>query len=82
MQKKQNMKKQKLVTIKEYLDLIKKAGVKLTRQALYVRREKGTIEFVIGGDTPEYKIDILMFPPKYFKIQQRGAKKKIKLTNK
>ena len=69
------MKKQKLVSISKYLIMLRSRGIKLTRQALYQRRERNVLEFVIGGNTPQFKIDINKYPPAQWKEEKRGPKK-------
>ena len=69
------MKKQNLVTLAQYLIMLRDRGVKISRQALYQRREREVLEFVIGGDSPGYKIDINKYPPAKWKEEKRGPKK-------
>ena len=69
---------QNLVTIAQYINLVeKKTKNRITPQALHARKMRGAIEFVIGGDTPEYKIDITKYPPGKYKKENRGRKKTI-----
>lgn len=69
------MAKQKLVTLTEYIQLVKEAtGLDISHQTLHGRRLRGALEFEIGGDTPDYKIDLVKFPPKKFKKEAPGRK--------
>lgn len=66
-----------LVTIAEYVKLVRKTdeGRNCTPQTIHRRRTNKTIEFVIGGDTPDYKIDINKYPPAKYKRETPGPKK-------
>lgn len=71
------MKKQNLITLSEYVKLVRKTkeGKNCTHQTLHARKNRGALEFVIGGNTPEYKIDINKYPPAKFKKEARGRRK-------
>lgn len=66
-----------LVTLSKYLILLRNKGIKSTHQTLHNRKNKGELEFVVGGDTPEYKIDISKYPPAEYKKGKVGRKKTI-----
>ena len=63
------------VTLSKYLILLRERGIKSTHQTLHNRKNKGELDFVVGGDTPEYKIDISKYPPSEYKKQKGGRKK-------
>lgn len=70
-------KKPHLVTISEYVKLVRKTeeGKNCTPQTLHRREFNKRIEFVIGGDTPGYKIDINKYPPEKYKRAKPGPQK-------
>ena len=70
-------KPQKLVTISEYVRMVRKTdeGRNCTPQTIHQRNESKLIELVIGGDTPGYKIDINKYPPGKYKRAKPGPKK-------
>lgn len=70
-----------LVTISEYVRMVRKTkdGKSCTHQTLHARRSRKAIEFVVGGETPEYKIDISKYPPEKFKKEPRGRRKTVDL---
>lgn len=74
---KNKTKKPKLLTISQYQVALSRLGINVSPQALHARKNRGALEFVIGGETPEYKIDTSKYPPEKFKIENRGRKKTV-----
>ena len=67
-----------LVTIAEYVRLVRKTeeGKNCTPQTIHQRTRNGHIIFVFDGVTPEYKIDILKYPPEKYKRLKPGPQNK------
>lgn len=71
-------KTQKLVTLTEYVQLVRQKspeGKDVTHQTFHSRKNRGVIKFVIGGSTPEYKIDVNAYPPEKFTKESPGRRK-------
>jgi hypothetical protein len=70
------MKKQKLVTIAEYVRMVRKTeeGKNCTPQTIHKRKKEKAIEFILDGITPKYKIDITKYPPEKWKRAKPGPK--------
>jgi hypothetical protein len=69
------MKKQNLVTLSQYLILLRSLKIKSSHQNLHNRRKNNELEFCVGGNTPEFKIDINKYPPEKYKVGKAGRKK-------
>ena len=77
MKKTKNPKPQHLVTISEYVKLVRKTdeGRNCTPQTIHQRKIGKHIEFVFDGITPEYKIDIRKYPPEKYRRLKPGKQK-------
>ena len=66
-----------LITLSEYVQRVRrtKDGKNCTHQTLHARKNRKAIEFVVGGNTPEWMIDITKYPPEKFRKEPRGRKK-------